>query len=239
MRGKGSIPWWCGFYLVLAMALVAAGMAHAESDVTGKVQLVKGVLSYDRLNKQSYLDVLLLNTSQETLLMPIKVVVSSLSTPYVTVASADGLENGKAYFLYSNEVGSLMPGQATATKRWLFSNPKTLKFTYTNMVLGTVSTPEATIEKAVTAATTNDASAFTANVPIAEQESMQKKIGQLGTTAPEVLERLSGIINGATVVEETATCRKMRGFIELPDGTNQEVLFDMILENGIWKLRGL
>ena len=104
-------------------------------DVTGSVQIVKSPLGYNRLTKTSYLDVSVKNTSQTGLFSRLTVVVDSISTAAVTVANADGTTpDGKPYFKYTLS-DTLAPGQTTAAKRWVFSNPSVARFTYTVRVM--------------------------------------------------------------------------------------------------------
>jgi hypothetical protein len=128
--------------LTLFLAFVFQTLSYAETDVTGKVSLTKSALSYDRLNKTSYLDVSLKNISSDVLLIPIKVVIESISDSGVKVTNADGTTaTGKPYFSYATQSGQLLSNQSSSAKKWVFSNPKSARFTYTYSVRGTL--PEA------------------------------------------------------------------------------------------------
>ena len=129
-----------GFLFIIIGLFILSGFSFvtpsfADVDVTGSVQLVKSPLGYNRLTKTSYLDVSLKNTGQAALFSHLTVVIDSISTASVTVANADGTtSDGKFYFKYTF-VNTLTPGQTTATKRWVFSNPSAARFTYTVRVM--------------------------------------------------------------------------------------------------------
>ncbi|MBA3029921.1 MAG: DUF1566 domain-containing protein [Desulfobacteraceae bacterium] len=123
-------------FLLLFGFLVSA---HAETDVTTKVQLVQSRLLFDRSTNMSYLDVAVKNISQDVLLSPIKVVIDSVTPADVTVANADGVTaEGKPYFQYATDTGQFLAGTTTANKRVSFYNPKRLRFTYITKVYGKV-----------------------------------------------------------------------------------------------------
>lgn len=115
----------------LFLFLLLPSMIFAETDVTDTVEVQKSRLVYDRRTKTSSLDVSLKNTSPESLVSPVKVVLTGI-TPSVTVSNADGnTAAGLPYFEY----GSLTPGQASAPKKWVFHNPGNLRFSYQCTVL--------------------------------------------------------------------------------------------------------
>jgi hypothetical protein len=100
----------------------------AEEDVTGNIQFINSRLYYDRGTKQSYLDVQIKNISPAVIFnAPIKVVIESIVPITITVANPDGTYGGNPYFNYNV---TLSPGQTSASKRWKFSNPGQLRFTY-------------------------------------------------------------------------------------------------------------
>ena len=132
---RGIWRWGTQLVAALVCSMVIAGAALAETDVTAKVQLVKGVLGYDRLNKQSYLDVSVKNTSTDVLLTPIKIVFTGVTPTTVTVANADGkTTDGKSYFTLTTASGQILPGITTAAKKLSFANPASAKFTYVTKV---------------------------------------------------------------------------------------------------------
>lgn len=111
----------------------------AEPDVTAKVQVVKGALAYDRLNKNSYLNISLKNISPDVLLTPVKLVVDTVTPATVTVANADGVTaDGKPYILYTaivnGSANEFTSNQSTAAKKLVFNNPAVVKFSYTTRV---------------------------------------------------------------------------------------------------------
>jgi hypothetical protein len=133
------------FFLVmftLFLTFVFQTFSYAETYVTGKVSLTKSALSYNRLSKTSYLDVSLKSITSDVLLTPIKVVIESISDSGVKVANADGTTaTGKPYFSYTTLTGQLLSNQSSPAKKWVFSNPKAARFTYTYSVQATL--PEA------------------------------------------------------------------------------------------------
>lgn len=132
---KRGIPWF-ELWLTVAMVLGVQGMSNAETDVTSMVLLAQDRLAYDRLSKQSYLNISVKNTSQNTIVTPIKVVVDSVTPLSVTVANADGATiDGKPYFWYSMSTGNVLPGSQTAAKSWKFLNQTAVKFSYATHVV--------------------------------------------------------------------------------------------------------
>ncbi|MFZ5766256.1 MAG: hypothetical protein ACOY4H_11780 [Thermodesulfobacteriota bacterium] len=136
MKKWGNDTWRAGAILLLCLFLFASA-AWAETDVTTMVKINPGRLLYDRLTKQSYLDVSATNISTDVLLTPVKVVIDSVSPSTVTVANADGVtDDGKPYFEYGMSDSQLPAGATTPVKRWKFANPTATRFTYTTAVLG-------------------------------------------------------------------------------------------------------
>jgi len=132
-----------GLILALVIGLVAgvSVSGYAETDVTSKVQVIKSALSYDRVAKQSFLNVSVKNISNEVLLTPITVVIKAVSPATITVANADGTMNsGEAYFdfklVINGTSNEFSPGQTTQSKRVIFNNPSAAKFTYSVSVMG-------------------------------------------------------------------------------------------------------
>jgi hypothetical protein len=75
----------------------------------------------------------------------------------VTVSNADGLlVNGSPYFVYTFNPQFLSPGNKTSTKRWYFSNPKQLRFTYTTIAVAQLPAAQAIIGNGETIVTVSD-----------------------------------------------------------------------------------
>jgi hypothetical protein len=128
-----------GLWLLMVMIFSLAGVAQAETDVTDKVQVIKGRLGYDRVNKQSYLDISVKNISNDVLLTPIKVVISGLTPTTVSVANADGvIEDGSPYFNFTMATGQFLPGATIASKILFFTNPTTARFSFSTKVVGSI-----------------------------------------------------------------------------------------------------
>lgn len=140
MKIMRRIQWLCGIYLMVFMVMCTISVtAQAETDVTNKIQLVKGTLSYDRLNKQSYLNVSVKNISNEVLIPPIRVFVEGISNANVWLSNADGAtDEGKAFFEYKTGNGLLLPGETTLPSRWTFQNNLAAKFSYQTHVSGNI-----------------------------------------------------------------------------------------------------
>ncbi|MFZ5761128.1 MAG: DUF1566 domain-containing protein [Thermodesulfobacteriota bacterium] len=141
MKKWGNDTWRAGAILLLCLFLFASA-AWAETDVTTMVKINPGRLLYDRLTKQSYLDVSATNISTEVLLTPITVVIDSVTPSTVTVANAEGVtEDGKPYFTFTTPTGQLLAGTTTAVKKLSFANPTAVRFSYTTRILAEL--PEA------------------------------------------------------------------------------------------------
>ena len=119
-------------FLFFAISVLFAPLSYAETDISDKVQVIKGQMFYDRARKVNYLDVSLKNISQDILLSPIKVVIESISDPTVKVANASGTTtDGKPYFSYKQDLGLMIPGENSPAIKWEFSNPNNRRFIYT------------------------------------------------------------------------------------------------------------
>jgi hypothetical protein len=155
--------------ILVALIISIPIVSFAETDVTAKVQLNKSVLGYDRATGRSYLDVSITNISKGVLLSPIKVVINNISPTTVTMSNADGLlVNGSPYFVYTFNPQFLSPGNKTSTKRWYFSNPKQLRFTYTSIAVAQLPAAQAIVGNGETIVTVSDPSndAFGTSVDI-------------------------------------------------------------------------
>lgn len=78
----------------------------------------------------------------------------------------------------------------------------------------------------------NAKSMFTSN----SQERMQSHLQEADNT---VREELSKTISSATIISQTTNRITYKTTITLPDGQVVNPIFEMVLENGVWKLSDL
>jgi len=142
MKRSAIIKMWAFFIVCfLAIAFVPTP-TFAETDITDKIELQKSRLMYDRRTGTSYFDVSIKNISDIILPTPIKVVIEIISSPDVTVGNYDGLtDEGKPYFEYNTDLGGILQGEESSSKKWQFDNPNRRRFTYSYSVQGII--PEA------------------------------------------------------------------------------------------------
>ncbi len=96
-----------------------------------------------RTGQTSY-NVTLTNISSKIIQKPVYVVIKNISPSHVTIANPDGkTSEGYPYLDYSALVGSndFESGETSLIKKWIFNNPKRLRFTYTEVVYGDVNNP--------------------------------------------------------------------------------------------------
>jgi hypothetical protein len=138
-----------GFLFVAGFALLLLALpliSLADTDIKTKISLVQSPLLYDQTTQTSYFEVSLKNISQDILLTPIKVVIDSVTPAGVTVKNADGItSDGKPYFNYNLASGTLVPNQVTGNRKWIFSNPSRLRFSYSIRILGNIPDAASTI----------------------------------------------------------------------------------------------
>lgn len=128
------------FYIFI-LFLIFPTQSLAETDITDKILQNSTRMLFNRQTKENYFDVSLTNNSESVFLTPIIVVIDSISTDAVTVSNADGYtDDGKPYFKYVNIVNGINNefnvSQATTNKKWSFSNPNRLRFTYATKIFG-------------------------------------------------------------------------------------------------------
>ena len=115
------------------LTLYVASAFAVEIDITDYVELQKSRLVSDRRTGKQTLDVALLNLSSETVLEPIRVVITSISSSAVTVNNADGTTpEGYPFFTYNADIE---PGETSAARSWEFGNPSRVRFIYTVQIL--------------------------------------------------------------------------------------------------------
>ena len=114
------------------------------ADVTDSVNAESSRSFYNRRTGEFSFSVILTNISSTDIGTPLIVIVKNISSPAVTVSNADGTDpSGNPYFDYSALVGDdglLNPGEASGAKKWIFNNPRNVRFTYKLEVQG--STPQ-------------------------------------------------------------------------------------------------
>ncbi len=126
---RKCFSWFLACFL-LAFVLLPL-VSYAETDVTEKIEIEESRLRYDRRAKTSSLNVAITNISADTMLSPVKVVITSISSPDVTIENAPGLtSDGKPYFEYD----ATAPGNTSDTQKWVFKNTLRKRFSY-NLVI--------------------------------------------------------------------------------------------------------
>ena len=104
------------------------------------VNISVGRLAYDRRTGQFSVSVTVTNTSAEFIGSPVQLVVESISSPSVTVASPDGTTpDSKPYLDLTPLLGDdqLAPGESVATRIY-FNNPTRTRFTFEPSVYGVI-----------------------------------------------------------------------------------------------------
>ena len=131
---KGQETFFLPFFVViflLAGPLPPTNVAHGGTEVTSTIQVNYSNPRYDRRNKITSYHVTLTNTGEETVSVPLKVIIDSISSDQVTVANPDGTtQDGKPYFDYSSLLGDdvLDPQETSGEKVWQFNNPSRARF---------------------------------------------------------------------------------------------------------------
>ena len=130
------------FYYSFLSRLLTINPVNADN-ITDSIVLVDGRLRYDRRAKTSYVGISLQNTSSDTILSPVRVIIGSITDPNVDVANEDGTTvTGKPYFEYVFD-GVLAPGETTDAKTWVFNNPLRKRFSFTlESIEGEIEAPQ-------------------------------------------------------------------------------------------------
>ena len=116
-----------GLFVLIALLLLPS-LALAEVDITDKVEIIKGRMISDRRTGDALIDISVRNISETALNSPIRVVADDISDSSVTVGNADGTtSDGKPFIDYAAD---LSPGEASESKRWVFTNPNRVRFSY-------------------------------------------------------------------------------------------------------------
>ena len=96
---------WLFFLLALLLGigfLFPSVTLSAWNDVTGSVTVNRTRPLYNYVDRITYCNGSLTNTSGESFQSPIRIVIDSVTTPQVTVRNADGVtDDGKSYFDFS------------------------------------------------------------------------------------------------------------------------------------------
>jgi hypothetical protein len=225
--------------IVLSFFAVVPWMAFAETDVTGKVELIKSGLVYDRRTLTSSMNVTVKNISQDVLLTPIKVVIDSISTADVTISNADGkTSDGKPYYQF--DVVDIVDGQLDVSEqisqKTIFKNSLNKRFTYNMKILASLPTPDIAIIRATEALENKNKNEFFVNLSESERQYFIKKYD---TLPEEALNYLAQAIKEAVLVEETGQYRKYEAKIKMHTGEVFTTHFSMIFENSAWRLAEL
>jgi RHS repeat-associated protein len=120
--------------IIALLILLPANALSAWNDVTASVSLSKTRPLYNYIEKVTYFDGSLTNTSGESFQAPIRLVIDSVTTPQVTVHNADGVtDDDKPYFDFSAHLGdgTLDSGETGSARQLDFYNPNRLRFNFT------------------------------------------------------------------------------------------------------------
>jgi len=96
---KSSKWLWQALGFVIWQMVIVTPVWAAETDVSSAVQVNRGRPYYDYAAQQTYTDLSLQNTSEQTYYTPVKLVIDSMTSPDVTT------DDGKPYFDYSMSLG--------------------------------------------------------------------------------------------------------------------------------------
>ena len=124
-------------FVVLLSFLTLPSFVYAE-DITDSIYCKKSRGTYDRRSGEYSFDVYLENISAQSFAQPIYAVVKNISSDLVTDLSGDGSDaDGNPWHDYSGYLGDgvLGPGETSQPKRWVFSNPNNVRFSYDVQIL--------------------------------------------------------------------------------------------------------
>ena len=121
--------------LIIALPiLLPANALSAWNDVTASVALNRTRPLYNYIDKVTYFNGSLTNTSGESFQAPVRLVIDSITSSQVTVQNADGVtDDGKPYFDFSAHLGDGIfdPGETSSARQLDFYNPNRLRFNFT------------------------------------------------------------------------------------------------------------
>lgn len=136
----------CRILIMIIFVIMIPGIGSAygeliEQNVDDLTRIdFKAPVFNTRTNALS-LGMVVTNLSDTAILTPLKVVITGISTPDVTVANPDGYtQEGLPYFDLTGNIADheLSPGEGTPTAKLLFYNPKRIKFRWDQDVLAFV-----------------------------------------------------------------------------------------------------
>jgi len=126
------------------------GIAHGEwieTNVDDRVQLEFTAPIFNTRSNILTLDMTATNISEASLFTPLKIVITGISIPYVTVSNPDGYTpEGIPFFDMTPGItdAELSPGEKTPSKKISFYNPKRVKFRWDQDVVAFI---DAAVEK--------------------------------------------------------------------------------------------
>lgn len=98
------------------------------------------------------------------------------------------------------------------------------------------STPERTLSEFSSSVKSGDISGALENVSQDSQERLQAALEKLDDASRQ---KLADAVLNATKISESENMIVYKGTMTLPDGQTVEDTFELVLENGAWKLSGL
>jgi len=130
MKEIGAKSWFVLWLIFFSMLTIGEEALFAATEVTGKIQLNRDRMLFDRRTSENYFNASVANTSSDVLQAPLQIVIDSISSAKVTLINPDGTTaSGLPYFEYAS--GSFPPGATTTVKKWVFANPTRAQFSFT------------------------------------------------------------------------------------------------------------
>ncbi|MBI1926944.1 T9SS type A sorting domain-containing protein [Candidatus Poribacteria bacterium] len=122
-------------YNGIAIVSVTANIQDNDAiiDVTAMSQLNQSGMRFNRRTGQSSLRTTWKNIGAESFLVPLQMVIESITPPTVTPDNPDGTTpEGKPFYDYSNLAGDgkLDPGETSGAKQLIFNNPNRARFEF-------------------------------------------------------------------------------------------------------------
>ena len=141
---KGNFKYGISVMSLLLIMIPGIGTAHGELIEENVYELTRIDFTSPVFNTKTNtlsLNMVVTNVSDSAIHTPLKVIITGISTPDVTVANPDGYSlEGLPYFDLTGNIADheLSPGEASPAVKLLFYNPKRVKFRWDQDVLAVV-----------------------------------------------------------------------------------------------------
>ena len=123
-------------------AIVLLFSVAQAADVTNSIHVSSSRSFYNSRTGEFSFNATLENISSDNFSAPIIAVISNLSSDQVTVSNPDGTDSsGNPYFDYSGSLSddnTLSTGEVSGAKKWIFHNPRNVRFTYDVQIMAGV-----------------------------------------------------------------------------------------------------